>query len=466
MRKKRIRVLKVYTFFRQVRKVRKKGLPAILEAQRMNLNKLLRHAYERVPFYHRLYSDSDIDTVELADLPPVTKSQLMSEFSDTLSERGISIEEVKEFASRRDTIGQFFKGRYLVLNTAGSTGERGYFLSDITSWQRAQALGFSGSKMPVRYRLSITPFFRARVALVIATGGHLAALLFLKIDAPLMRYFSKIYDIELLSPEEEIIAELNQIKPHHIHTYATFAQVLVENQEAGRLTFKPLSLSVSSEPFPPSLRERILEAFHPITITDVYAATEIPNIAKSCPLGRLHLAADWVIVEPVTETGDPVPPGEHSDKVFVTNLINYFQPLIRYEMNDAVRIDPKPCDCGNPLPVIEIFGRTNDTLTIISSEGKRIRLLPSFVCTKFLEIPHLKKYQIIHERQNRLLIRYIPDGKGKETEVELAIAELFERNLKRYGIQSGVEIVPRRVAEIPRDPVSRKIKLIIDMTGG
>ena len=454
----------LYTFQRQVRKARKGGPTAVLEVQKKNLRKLLRHAYENVPFYRRLYGNCDIDSIELADLPSVTKPQLMNEFSDTLSERGISLEEVKAFVSGADTIGQLFKGRYIVLYTSGSTGERGYFISDIVSWQRAQTLGYMRFKPPLPYLISATPFFRLRVALVIVTGGHFASSLFFKINAPIMRYFFKIFEIDLLTPEEEIIARLNKIKPHHIHTYPTFLQALVENQEEGRLTFKPTALSVSSEPFLPSLRARVHKNFDPIMISELYGTTEILHIAQSCPLGRMHLAADWVIVEPVTEAGAPVPPGELGKKVFVTNLFNYSQPLIRYEMTDAVRIDHVPCECSSPLPVIELFGRTNDILTIISPEGKKVHLFPSIIWGAFLGIPNLKNYQIIHEKQNHLFIRYIPDYEGKEREIESAIVELFKNNLKHYGIKTGVEIVTQRVTEIARDPVSRKIKQIIDMT--
>lgn len=469
MKKEKVRLREILAFAREVKKGRNGGLSAILKSQERNFRNLLRHAYENIPFYRRLYGSINPDAVELKDLPPVTKSQLMHEFSDTLLERGISIEEVKEFVSRLDTIGQLFRGRYIVLHTSGSTGERGYFLYDIPSWQRAHAIGFMRQKkmlkFPVRYFFASTPFFKVRVALVIPTGGHFGSLLLPKIAPSAWRYFSKHYNIDILKPEREIISELNRIKPHHIHTYPTFAEVLVENQEAGKLDFKPLSLTVSSEPFSPMLKERICKAFKDILIVEIYASTEVLHIAKSCVLGRLHLASDWVIVEPVTGDGQPVAPGERSEKIFITNLFNYFQPLIRYEMTDSVSILPTPCECGEPLPIIEVIGRTNSILTLLAPDGKKIRLLPTPILVAFLDVPHLKKYQIVHERQNRLLVRYIPDEEGKEKIIEPAIVDLLNRYLKRHGIPSGVEIALQKVSEIPRDPVSHKITQIVDMTG-
>jgi len=455
---------------RRVHRWRRGGLPSILERQRINFRNLLRHAYENVPFYRRLYGNIDPDRVRLTDLPPITKSQLMSEFPDTLVERGITLEEVKEFASRLDLIGRLFRGKYIVLHTSGSTGERGYFLSDIPSWQRAHALGLVRQKrfqkFPLRYVLAASPFHKVRAALVIPTGGHFGTLLVPKIAAPITRYFATVYDIDILRPGEEIVAELNEVKPHHIHTYPTIAQLLAESHEAGKLDFKLHSLSVSSEPFLPQIRKRILKAFGPIMLLEFYASTEFLHIARSCALDRLHMAIDWVIVEPVTEDGRPVPLGEQGEKVFVTSLYNYFQPLIRYEMTDAVRIDPEPCECGEPLPVIEVIGRTNDILTMISPEGKRIRLLPTPILVSFLEVPNLRKYQIIHERQNRLLVRYIPEEGGRREVVEPAIVNLMKGYLRRHGIEGWVEVVPQLVDEIPRDPVSHKVMQIIDMTGG
>ncbi len=449
---------------------RKGGLPSILQRQRINFRRLLRHAYENVPFYRRLYGRINPDRVRLGDLPPVTKSQLMSEFSDTLVERGITIDEVKEFASRLDLIGRLFRGKYIVLHTSGSTGERGYFLNDIPSWQRAHALGLVRQKRmkpaPLSYIAAATPFHKVRAALVIPTGGHFGTLLVPKIAAPITRYFAELYDIDILRPGDEIIAELNEVKPHHIHTYPTIAQLLAESYEAGKLKFKPCSLSVSSEPFLPSIKDRVIRAFGPIPIYEFYASTEFLHMARSCALDRLHLSIDWVIVEPVTEDGRPVPIGEQGDKVFITSLYNYFQPLIRYEMTDVVRILPEPCECGEPLPVIEVFGRTNDILTMVSPEGKRIKLLPTPILVSFLEVPNLKKYQIVHERQNFLRVRYIPEQDASSEMVEQAIVKLMKGYLKRHGVGDWVEIVPELVDDIPRDPVSHKVKQIIDMTNG
>ena len=46
-----------------------------------------------------------------------------------------------------------------------------------------------------------------------------------------------------------------------------------------------------------------------------------------------------------------------SEKVLITNLANYIQPFIRYELTDRVIVHNKPCRCGKTTHWLEIEGR-------------------------------------------------------------------------------------------------------------
>ena len=63
-----------------------------------------------------------------------------------------------------------------------------------------------------------------------------------------------------------------------------------------------------------------------------YSCTEGGFISFQCSEGHLHVNDDWVILEPVDANGKPVPPGTLSDKLYLTNLANFVQPVIRYEV--------------------------------------------------------------------------------------------------------------------------------------
>ena len=71
-------------------------------------------------------------------------------------------------------------------------------------------------------------------------------------------------------------------------------------------------------------------------ILNEYGASECMSIAFSCGDGWLHVNADWVILEPVDAAHRPVPPGDASATVLLTNLANRVQPVIRYDLGESV----------------------------------------------------------------------------------------------------------------------------------
>lgn len=101
-----------------------------------------------------------------------------------------------------------------------------------------------------------------------------------------------------------------------------------------------------------------------MTVGNCYALTEGGGAAQACPAaGAMHLADDLLIVEPVDADGRPVPPGTRSDKIYLTNLFNHAQPLIRYEVTDQIELlpDDGPCPCGSThRRIADPYGRLDD----------------------------------------------------------------------------------------------------------
>ena len=74
-------------------------------------------------------------------------------------------------------------------------------------------------------------------------------------------------------------------------------------------------------------------------------------------------------MEPVDDTFRPVPPGELSHTVLVTNLANRVQPLIRYNLGDRVQLAAGPCACGSPFPALRVEGRSGGVLSFAAADG-------------------------------------------------------------------------------------------------
>lgn len=83
---------------------------------------------------------------------------------------------------------------------------------------------------------------------------------------------------------------------------------------------------------------------------DQYGATETADIAAEHHACRhIHFFRALVIAEVVDEQYRPVPSGEYGSKVLITTLFSRTQPLIRYELNDSLRLSAEADWCGLPF---------------------------------------------------------------------------------------------------------------------
>jgi phenylacetate-coenzyme A ligase PaaK-like adenylate-forming protein len=164
-----------------------------------------------------------------------------------------------------------------------------------------------------------------------------------------------------------------------------------------------------------------------------------------------------------------VPPGVLSASVLLTNLANRMQPLIRYQLDDRVRVLERPCACGSPFTAIEVQGRSGDTLHLPALDGAAVAnsrragvpIVPLALETAIEEGAGLTQFQIIErERGGRPAL---------EVRFEAAVAEprqAFRRcsdAIGRYLATQGVKKTPcRYCAEPPlREPASGKLRRVL-----
>jgi len=76
-----------------------------------------------------------------------------------------------------------------------------------------------------------------------------------------------------------------------------------------------------------------------------------------------HIAADVHYVEIVSDDGRPLPPGERGSAV-VTNLGLGRSLYVRFDTEDVAAVVPGPCPCGRTHPVIEFYGRREDSVDV------------------------------------------------------------------------------------------------------
>lgn len=428
--------------------------PAQLAATRRHrLVSLLAHARSASPFYRRLHAGLPIEAdVRLDEFPIVDKRTLMREFDRVSTHPEVNLRAIEQFVSRPEQHGSLFLGRYAVWTSSGTTGHPGWFVHDpgaLAVYDALEAQRFRGVGLARSWRPG------ERYAMVAATGGHFAGVSSIERLrrampwlAPFLRSFS------LLQPVDALVAQLNAYAPAIVATYPTAAEMLAEEQAGGRLRLRLREIWTGGECLAPATRARLQSVFR-CAVRNSYGSSEFLPIAWECPHLNLHVNSDWVILEPVDAQRRAVPPGTRSHSVLLTNLANRVQPLIRYDLGDAVTLQDRPCGCGSSFPAIAVEGRCDDTLVMPLERGGVGTIVPLALATVLEDEAHVHDYQVVQTVSGGLKVRLAGEEGGAAASVR--------RALRAYFRAMGFADVPLVIGgQAPRrDPVSGKLRRVV-----
>jgi phenylacetate-coenzyme A ligase PaaK-like adenylate-forming protein len=379
---------------------------ALAQRQATRLAALLEAAASGSPLYRRLLAGRDPANVSLSTLPPVRKAELMAKFDEWVADPHLRLPALCRFTADRRRIAQPFNGRYVVWESSGSSGEPGIFVQDAQAMAVYDAL--EALRRPVLRPLQrlLDPWCLAeRIAFVGAIDGHFAS----TVSIERLRRFNpmlagRLHSVSFLQPAAGMVAQLNAIRPTVIATYPSAAVLLAEEYGAGRLRHAPSELWTGGEELSASQRQFLRRAFE-CPVANSYGASEFLALASDCAQGRLHLNSDWVILEAVDARGHAVAAGQHGSTTLLTNLANHVQPLIRYDLGDRVTLHAHTCECGSPLPVIEVQGRCDDTLMLARAGAPPVRVLPLALCTVVEEEAALFDFQLVQQAGDAFVLR-------------------------------------------------------------
>lgn len=407
------------------------------ELQNEKLRALITHAYENVPYYHRVFRErglaaKDIQTVDdLSKLPVLTKSDIWQNFQDLMA---------KDFKKWKPFLGA----------TSGSTGEplKYYVTMDVASinwagmfrgWSWAgYRLGdkratFGGSSLVPDKPPTFTE--RAR-----AIGERNLRLSAVHMDDRKMTLYAE---------------KLRRHKPGFVYGYPTAIYLFADY--LGRHNINDIKLTAvftTAEMLLPNYREKIEQQFS-CKVFDQYGSYDGGAQALECPTHQgYHISMEKVVMEFVNEDKKPVPPG-YSGEILATDLHNYAMPFIRYAVGDRGTPVEEQCPCGRGLPLMKsIEGRTTDFIVLANGI-----VLSGPALTLVFKDCHIKQYQVIQEAEAKLLIKVVK-GEGytdQDTSHFLSII--------RAHAGEGINIETKFVDEIL--PSERgKYKFIISKVSG
>ncbi len=174
----------------------------------------------------------------------------------------------------------------------------------------------------------------------------------------------------------------------------------------------------------------------------------LPLLGSACDQrDGAHLAEDLAIVEVIDRhTGRACGHGERGN--LIVTVLEKDNFLLRYDLEDIVRWNTKPCPCGETHRRLFYEGRVRDIVPVGQHE-----VLPIDVALVLYEFPEVStpsaEYQIVRREapSDRLHVRleYGPEQVGDVSGITQRLAERFRKGL---GVATQLDLVPR--GDLPR----------------
>jgi phenylacetate-CoA ligase len=382
--------------------------------------RLLKHAYEQVPFYRESWSKvgfapGDWDAPEaLASLPVLEKREVQ--------EQGVRMRA---------------EGRHPALRakTSGSSGTPVSVLRSHDSWAHAHANQIRAWRW---HGVEVGERHAYFWGLALEAAGRR--------QAGLKDWFFNRDRCSAFTLDGPRAAEFYARLRRHPTSFAlgypsALAQFASELRARG-LDGRALgwrAIVTTAEVLHPHQRTLLRDTFG-AAIVNLYGCAEAGVLAMECERGGMHVPVESVALQWMDGANHGTP-----REVLVTDLHNLAQPLVRYRAGDLIETASEPCACGRPLPVIgAIAGRAGDTL--ILPDGRQVNAnLPSYVFKHHAEAGTVQEYQFVQFPDGRVELRIKPGpGFGEATareirtevahvlglQVDLKLLERFERSAR------------------------------------
>ena len=319
----------------------------LLQLQGSRLEKLLRNAAERVPFYRERVSGKK--DVSLGDFPILRKEDIRKNFLDLMTP-----ELRMEYTSGQR------RGRYswVQVQTGGTTGVPTTVIH-CPEYRDAGRAGRLYSQHLCGFPLG-TKYFKLWGSMKEINESR---------ASPTQRVLQKLHNETLLNAFrmsdrdiESYIHALNSSDTQHLMGYVDAICEICTFARRRKISLRPLkSIMACAGTVTPEVRQN-LEASFNARVHNQYGSRDCAGIACECEHGGHHIYSNILFLEAVDELGRGVPSG-HSGRLLVTLLSNFSFPLIRYEIGDVGALSSAMCNCGRPYPLLRaVEGRTGEFL--------------------------------------------------------------------------------------------------------
>lgn len=347
--------------------------------QQRQVRHFLRHVLPRAPHFRQWAAEgnrAEHSGLTLADLPIMDKAVLMADFM-AFNTRGIALETALPLALQAEQSRDFspMLGDLTVGLSSGTSGNRGVFL--VSRAERLRWAGILLARMlsPAGLRRILSPWQPPlRIAFFLRANSNLYT--------TLQRRRIDFAFHDLLDGAAAALPRLRAQAPDILVGPPSLLRQLAAAVQAGEwsLQHQPMQVISVAEVLEAD-DQAVIQAAFAVAPRQLYQATE-GFLAYTCEQGGLHLNETFVHIEPewLDSPLSSVAPARFQP--LITDFSRSTQLIVRYRLNDVLRLAP-PCPCGRAERTLAaIEGRADDIfwLPAQSGQGKDlIAIYPDFV---------------------------------------------------------------------------------------
>jgi phenylacetate-CoA ligase len=418
----------------------------ILALREKKFRKLLKYAYKKIPFYKDFYTsngikESMLEEIPIYELPTINKNLMVANFDKFFKDNQITKNKVEDFLKNNPNPTSLLFNKYHVIHSSGSTGTVGYYLYSEKEWDFIKAIS---TRMFSNFTLK-----RKKYAFIGAVDGHYAAIsLFLSPLNQPEEFFYKGYRVmDINKPIKSYLKDLNDFQPDNLTGYPFGIRSLAQFQNEGILNIHPEVIVCGGEPLLKNVKQFLKDVWKDTEIVDSYATSESLAMGVSREdLKGMYIYDDAVYLE------------IQEDKTILTNLYNYTQPIIRYELTDILK-KSKDNEGKWPFTKIEqITGRNELIPFFINENGEKDFIHPIVIAEFFVK--GVAKFQFVQKDQSSFVFKIVVSQKEPLDEIVEEVRNKLNDILEKKKMQN-VNFDVKIVEDIKPDEKTGKYKLIV-----
>ncbi len=362
----------------------------IKQYQLEQLNKLINHAYENVPYYTKLFDNNGITPGDINDFKDLRKIPYLT----------------KEIINqhREELISKYFPKKYLCyVTTGGSTGiPLGFYhdqrLVDSLEWafmtHQWKRIGYNFRDKCVVLRGSVVKNIKENDKYwetnrsnnwLLMSSYHLT-------DKTIPIYINKIRDF----------------RPCFIQAYPSVLQLLVVYMKNNHIRpFESVKAIFCGSENLYQWQRKLFEEVLKTKVYSWYGHTERVCLAGECEHSKYyHSFPQYGFLELINEHNEWCNHEDEKGEIVATGFGNYVMPFIRYKTQDIAIYTNRECSCGRKWKLIKgVEGRLQDY--VIGKNNEKITLTALIFAQHFHSFGKIKNMQLYQKNKGIVEVRIV-----------------------------------------------------------